>query len=199
MRKHISLIILAITVLFLAVASSQASVIVTIPDPGLDPDYIFFGRGDASVTYSGVLFSQQAALSDGSFFNVGPGFSGRPAVLSSQGQANGVANILITLPVAATDFSVNFGTFFGGDLTFLLSNGYTTTLVSIGSGYAVPDLFSYSGAAFDSVQITSPAYALNINNISYNPVSPVPEPGTGAMLGTAVLAAAGALRRRFGV
>src|SRR5271166_3896777 len=185
--------ILAIAVLSLGVASSQASTItVTIPDPS-PASYIFFGTGNASVTYSGVVFSQQAALSNGNFYNVGVLFSGDPAVLSSQAQTIGVANILVTLPTFTAAFSVNYGTFNGSAVTFALSNGFTTTLGSTGSGYVVPDFFSYSGTVFDTVQITSPDIVLNINNITYN----VPEPGTLAMLGTSVLVAAGGLRRRY--
>jgi hypothetical protein len=82
-------------------------------------------------------------------------------------------------------------------VTFALSNGQTFTQGITGSGYLTPDFFSFSGAAFNSVEITSPDFVMNINNITYNGVTTTPEPGTLVMLGTGVLAAAGSLRRRF--
>ncbi|HYW48403.1 MAG TPA: PEP-CTERM sorting domain-containing protein [Bryobacteraceae bacterium] len=152
---------------------------VTIPDPSPNAD-IFFGNGNASVTYSGVTFSTQAALSNGNFFNVGSLFSGDPAVLSSQQQTVGVANILITLPVAVTAFALNYGygTFFGSNVTFALSDGSTITQGSTGSGYSVPDFFGVtSNTPFNSVLVTSSDFVLNLNNVVYGTASTaVPEP-----------------------
>jgi hypothetical protein len=122
---------------------------VTIPDPAPDP-FIFFASG--SVTYDGVTFSQSAALSNGYLYNVESGLTG---VLSSQQQSVGDPNILITLPVAATFLSVNYGTFAGSSVTFTLSNGSTFTDPSTATGfgiYSTPDLFTSSGdGAFTSV------------------------------------------------
>ena len=137
-------------------AAANATTVV-VPDVG-GSGFQFFGNGNASVTYDGVTFSQSALLSDGNFFNVSPGFSGVPdAVVSSQEETTGSGNILITLPSAATSISIDFGTFLGGDVTFALSNGQTFT---VGSTDAVistltPDVFTYSGASFTSVQITA--------------------------------------------
>jgi hypothetical protein len=164
--------------LALSLTAAQAgTVTVTIPDPGA-ARYIYFGTGDASVTYDGVMFSQSGALSNGNFFNVGVDFSGDPAVLSSQEQSIGVANILITLPTTADSLSLNYGTFNGSDVTFTLSSGGTFTQGSTGSGYAVPDFFSVSGS-FTSVLVTSPDFVLNLNNVTY---STIPEASTWAML-----------------
>src|ERR1039457_7121426 len=90
----------ALTICLLLPASSAfaGNIDVTIRDPAPLP-YIYFGTGDASVTYSGVVFTQQAALSNGNFFIIGGLFSADPTVLSSQEQTSGVANILVTLPV----------------------------------------------------------------------------------------------------
>lgn len=187
------------TVLTLALvmgAVSAHATTVVVPDPSPQP-YIFYGTGDASVTYDGVLFTQQAALGGASLFDVGPLFSGDPAVLSSQEASYGVENILVTLPSSATSFSVEYGTFDGSAVTFALSNGQTFTQGSTGSGYLTPDFFSYSGAAYDWVEITSPDFVMNINYITYNGSTTTPEPGTLVMLGSGILAAAGGLRRRF--
>jgi len=153
---------------------------VTIPDPG-SAGYIYFGTSSASVTYSGVTFSQSSVLSDGNFYNVGSVFSGNPAVLSSQDQSFGVANILITLPKATSAFSLDYGygTFGGSSVTFLLSNGDSFTLGSTGSGYAVPDFVGAKDSTkFTSILVTTPDSVLNLNNLVYG----VPEPSTWAMM-----------------
>lgn len=193
MRKLFVLALLA-GVCLLGVTQSQASpVTVTIPDPAPNP-FIFFGSGDASVTYSGVTFTQQLALGNGELFNVGFLFSGDPAVLSSQQATVGVENILVSLPTFTTFFSVDYGTFFGSDVTFLASNGATATFASTAAGYATLDSVSYNGSPINWVLITSPDYVLNINNISYNPT---PEPGTLVLLASGLLAMGGAARRKF--
>ncbi len=190
MRKFV-VPFLAIALLFLGTASAFANTItVTFPDPG---SFVYFGSGDASVTYSGVTFSTQAALSDGNFFLVGTGFGAIPPVLSSQEQSFGVANILVTLPWYTDYFSVNYGTFDGSPVTFTASNGATGTFGSTGSGYLTPDSVQYNGSPINTVLITSPDFVLNISSVTFD----TPEPGTLAMLASGVLAAAGALRRRF--
>ena len=194
MRKLVTPV-LAITLLFLGVASSFATT-VSIPDPA-PQSFIFFGQGDATVTYSNLVFTQSGALSDGYFFNVGSLFSGVAAVLSSQQQTWGDANILITLPVLTTYFSINFGTDGGTAVSFTLSNGNSWTVPSSGNQgnlYGTPDFFSVTDTPFDSVLVTTHENDLQINNITYNNT---PEPGTLIMLGSGVLAGAGALRRRL--
>jgi len=181
-------------VLVLGVVSAHATTVV-VPDPSPEP-YIFYGMGDASVTYSGVLFTQQLALGNANLFDVGPLFSGDPAVLSSQEASVGVENILITLPNATSFFSVNYGTFDGSAVTFLLGNGDSFTQGSTGSGYLTPDFFSVTDTPFSTVLITSPDFVLNINDITYNGTS-TPEPGTLVMLGSGIIGLAGVLRRKI--
>jgi hypothetical protein len=152
---------------------------VTIPEPS-DDYYDYFGTGSGSVTYSGVLFSSSATLSNGNFFNIGTLFSEDPAVLSSQEQSTGVANILITFPVEVTGFALYYGTFNGSDVTFTLSNGDSVTQGSTGSGYAVPDFVGVTDAPFSMVLVTSPDYGMNLNDVSYS--SAVPEPAAGLLL-----------------
>ncbi len=163
-----------------AVAAHAATVVVDIPDPSPAP-FIDYGTGDASVVYGGVTFSQSAAIGDAVLFNVGPLFSGDPAVLSSQGASSGVDNILITLPVFTTSLSINYGTFNGSQVTFLLGNGASFTFGSTGSGYLTPDGIGFgSSAAFNTLLITSSDAVLNINHLTYD--SSAPEPATWAML-----------------
>jgi hypothetical protein len=91
-----------------AVPALAETVIVEIPEAG---DFELIGQGNAAVTYQGVTFSQSAALSNGNLFNVSTGFSGAPAVLSSQQQTVGIPNILISLPQFAYGVTINYGTF----------------------------------------------------------------------------------------
>jgi PEP-CTERM motif len=186
-------------VLALVLVSGIASatlVTVVVPDPSPLP-YIFYGNGDASVTYSGVMFNQFLALGNANLFDVGPLFSGDPAVLSSQEASVGVENILITFPNPTGFFSIDYGTFNGSAVTFALSNGQTFTQGSTGSGYLTPDFFTFSGTAFTSVEITSPDFVMNINNITYNSGTTVPEPDTLVMLGSGIIGLAGVLRRKI--
>lgn len=193
MRKFV--LPLLTLVLVLGVVSANATT-VTIPEP--DPDfYVFFGIGDASVTYGGVTFVQQDSIGTAALFNVGHFLSGLPAVLSSQARP-GLDNILIMLPTPTTSFSVDYGTFLGSPVTFLLSNGHSITLGSTGNNtYDTPDFFSATDTPFSSVLVTSADVVMDINNITYDGTTPTPEPGTLVMLGSGILAAAGAIRRRL--
>jgi hypothetical protein len=176
----------------LAVAHASATTVV-IPDPAPN-SYIFFGNGDASVVYDGVTFTQQAALSNGNFYNVGVLFSGDPAVLSSQQQSVGVPNILITLPTATTNFSVDFGTFNGEAVTFTIPGVTPIVEGSTGAGYSTPDVFSVQEATpFTSVLITGASDdVLNINDITFG----VPEPATWLLMLSGLGALGGVVRHR---
>jgi hypothetical protein len=181
--------------LVLGTVSANATT-VTIPDPDPEP-FIFFGTGDASVTYNGVTFVQQDSIGTAALFNVGHLLSGLPAVLSSQSRG-GLDNILIILPNATTSFSLDYGTFLGSSVTFLLSNGDSFTQGSTGNNtYDTPDFFSVTDTPFTSVLVTSADAVMDINNISYGDTTTTPEPGTLVMLGSGILAAAGTVRRRL--
>ncbi|HUD48240.1 MAG TPA: hypothetical protein VMR33_15515 [Candidatus Baltobacteraceae bacterium] len=156
----------------------------TIPDvaPG---SYVYIGQGTASVTYGGVTFSQSGTLGNGYFYNIGSGYFGNTeAVLSSQEQSIGVANILITLPSPVTAFALNlgYGTFFGGSVTFTLGNGDTFTQGSEDNvNYTTPGFAGATDTApFTTILVTTGDEGLNINNLvtADGLTSPVPEPTT---------------------
>jgi hypothetical protein len=177
--------------------SGAVSGITTVAIPEPDPDgFINFGSPNGSVTYGGVVFSANGALGDGTFFNVGHLFSGSPAVLSDQG-GSGVENILITFPTAVSAFGLNYGTFFGSDVTFS-TGADSTTQGSLGSGYDVPQfLGATSTTPFTSVLVTSPDEVMNINNVSFANAA-TPEPSFYAVLGLGLIGLAyfGIRRRR---
>jgi len=192
--RKLVLVVLAIVAILAAMPSSATTV--TIPDP--DPlAFISFGQGDASVTYSGVTFTQSSAYGNANFFNVGHLFSGDLAVLSSQEASVGPENILVSLPTTSTFFSVAFGTFNGSDVTFTLSNGATFVESSLANdGYAASEFFAVSSTPFDWVQITSPDFVLNIRDITYSTTS-TPEPGSLVLLGAGLVGMTGLLRRKL--
>jgi len=175
---------------------------VTIPDPGAGTSGLGFtliGSGNASVTYSGVIFSQSGGPLQLEFFNVGVAWSGFPAVVSSEvlatGSPTGLANILITLPGDVTGLALYYGTWFGTDVTFGLSNGDSVVLGSTTGAFSVPDFLGLTDTTpFDSVLATSPdSIGLNLNDVSYG--TAIPEPAT-CLLMAGGLAAAALLRRR---
>ena len=161
---------------------------VTIPDEY--PGTSYGNNGNGSVTYNGVNFSQNPTISNGNFFNVGPEFSlASSAVLSSQEQTVGIPNILVSLSGSYTGFSLNYGTFNVGNVTFLLSNGDSVTLGSVGNGYETSGGFFgvTDTTAFSSVLVTSAVSnpddqnILSLNNVTFG-ISAVPEPSTWAMM-----------------
>lgn len=176
-------------------AVSTTTATVTIPNP-LEDGYDYFGTGTASVQFLGVTFSTNGNLSDGNFFNVGPSYvdgDGSPAVLSSQGQSFGQSNLLITLTSPTTAFSLNYGTFDGSDVTFLLSNG--DMFVRQGPedlGYAASGFAGATASPFTWILITSDDVALNVNNLVYG----VPEPSTWTMMILGFMAIGFLVRRR---
>ncbi|MEH2614513.1 PEP-CTERM sorting domain-containing protein [Bradyrhizobium sp. AZCC 1693] len=158
-----------------------------ISDPTGSEGYDDFGSGTASVSYGGVVFATNAALGNGSFYNIGPTFSGSNGffpVLSSQQQSVGVANILITLAAPVKAFALNFDTFFGSDVTFTLSNGETLTLPSAGHAYDLKSFFGVTDdTPFKTILLTSSDPVLNLNALNFDAaVSPIPEPATWVML-----------------
>lgn len=177
-------------------AAVPAITSVSVPEPASGFDY--FGTGDGSVSYGGVVFSTSATLGDGNFFNVGFDFSGFPAALSSQAQTTGVANILITLPSSVTAFSLNFATFGGSDVSFKLSNGNSLVLSSFDTAYELTNFFGVAASSpFNSVLVTTTDTALNLNAFAFgNAVPAIPEPSTWLLMFLGFAGIAG-MRRVF--
>lgn len=158
--------------------ATQNLTTVTIPDP-TSGSTAYLGAGTASVSYQGVTFATSAAIGNGYFFLIGKGYSGVPAVLSSQGQTTGLANFRITFASAVTAFSLNYGTATGSNVLIQLSNGDQVTEASTGAGYSTPNFLGATDTtAFTSVLITTTDTTLNINTITYGTAVAVPEPGS---------------------
>jgi hypothetical protein len=173
---------------------------VTIPDPAPAGFDSFPGN---SVSYGGVTFSSDTSKYNGGFFNVGPVFSGQPAVLAAQQLDFDLVNILITFAGPVTAFSLDFGTFGGYDVTFSLSNGQTVTKPTASGVYETKNFFGATDPTpFTFVLLTSADESLFLNNVKFGVAAPaVPEASTWAMmiLGFAGIGVLAYRRRRNGL
>ncbi len=172
------------------VGQVHAATTVVVPDPA-PSSFTFFGAGDASVTYDGVVFSQSAALSNGNFFNVGVAYSGSPAVLSSQEQSTGMANILVTLPGPVKFVSIDYGTFDAGPVTFELSDGTSFSQPGTSSGYATPGIFSFVASTPITSVLVTEGNLIHIESVTY---SAVPETATWTLMIAGFVGLGAALR-----
>jgi hypothetical protein len=170
----------ALAAAFGVFATSASATTVVVPDPS--SPFIYFGKGDASVTYGGVTFSTNPALGDDYLFNVGSKFSGDPAVVSSQQAIAGhLANLLITLPYAVTSATVDFGTVNGSNVSVVLSNGVNFVVSTPSAALYLTSAFNMGGATpFDTIELTSTDVGVNVESITFN--GAVPEPATWLML-----------------
>jgi len=83
-------------------AATASYMTVTIPNPSSVSGFDSFAGN--SVSYSGVTFSSDTTKYNGGFFNVGPVFSGQPAVIAAQQLDFDLVNILITFAGPVTAF-----------------------------------------------------------------------------------------------
>jgi hypothetical protein len=181
-------------------AATASFTTVTIPDPSSPAGFDSFPGG--SVSYGSVTFSSDLTKYNGAFFNVGPVFSSQPAVLSAQQLGFDLVNILITFAGPVTAFSLDFGTFGGYDVTFLLSNGQTATKTTTAGVYETKNFFGATDSTpFTFVLLTSADESVFLNNVKFGAaVAAVPEPSTWALiiLGFAGVGALAYRRRRKG-
>jgi hypothetical protein len=179
-------------------AATASYTTVAIPNPSSASGFDSFA-GD-SVSYGGVTFSSDLTKYNGGFFNVGPVFSSQPAVLAAQQLDFDLVNILITFAGPVTAFSLDFGTFGGYDVNFVLSNGQTVTKTTTAGVFETKNFFGATDSTpFTTVLLTSADESLFLNNVKVGAaVSAVPEASTWAMLlfGFAGLAFVGYRRTR---
>jgi hypothetical protein len=155
---------------------------VTIPNPSSVSGFDSFAGN--SVSYSGVTFSSDTTQYNGSFFNVGPVYTGQPAVLAAQQLDFDLVNILITFAGPVTAFALDFGTFGSYDVSFFLSNGDTFTKLSAPGVYETKNFFGATDSTpFTFVLLTSADESLFLKNVKFGAaVAAVPEASTWAML-----------------
>lgn len=173
-------------------AATSGIVQVTFPSPTIFNQ--FLGSAPKSVTFSGIEFT----ISTGNLFNLS-------AALSNQQSLSPYA-LLITFPEPVTAFSINYGSYYGNDFTFTLSNGDSFTQGSTANGWAnylTPDFFGVTDSSFSSVLITNPnnyylgVDALNVRAPAYGEAgSAAPEPATAGLLLLGTVAMGMALRRK---
>jgi len=159
-----------------------------------------FGPG-ANTTVGGVNFAVGAAGTDNIFFILGDGYYGYPtSTISLQPETfNDPADLLITLPGTVTALGFDFGNLFGdGTATITLSDGSVQTVTAPAStGLAFFGVTAPGG--LNSVEITVPdTFGLQLADLSYGTAAATPEPGSFLLLGSGVLALAGAMRRKIG-
>ncbi|QJU59878.1 PEPxxWA-CTERM sorting domain-containing protein [Sphingomonas sp. AP4-R1] len=191
---------LALTTALVALASLAASAgqaatfTVTIPDATT-----FHGKGDASVTYDGVIFSTSSALGGAALFTVGSDADAVPPIISAQQSYTGIPNILMTLPEMAVSVTLSYGTLLHNPVTFLLSDGRSFVQDSTSLAYRVTDVFSATGS-IRSILFTTTDPTLNIGAITYTTAEATnaPEPATWAMfIGGFGLVGTGMRRQRL--
>jgi len=163
-------------------AATASYMTVTIPNPSSVSGFDSFAGN--SVSYSGVTFSSDTTKYNGGFFNVGPVFSGQPAVIAAQQLDFDLVNILITFAGPVTAFSLDFGTFGSYDVTFLLSNGDTFTKSTASGVYETKNFIGATDSTpFTFVLLTSADESLFLKNVKFGTaVAAVPEASTWAML-----------------
>lgn len=165
-----------------------------LPPPSGSSD--FLGTGDVSVSYAGVNFLTNSAIGTRNVYLI----SGSPITFSAQANNTGLANILITFPVEVRGFAFRYGSFFGDDFNFALSNGDSASLPSGGGSYSLPRFVGItSDTSFQSVLVTTSDNGIVLGDVSYAlSLSSVPEPSalSLAAVGLVSVGVGGLLRQR---
>lgn len=214
--------VLVLAAAVLAIATMQplaTATTVTFGGTAPSPDGIFstvpgvttvdFNSGSAPAWYS---LSGDAQVANGSTTNVFKAPTGDTSDFLTTGSTSAAG--AVSIDVTAVSSTVNyFGLHWGSldaynTIVFSLSDGSTqsytgTQIAALGGletdGDSSPyvNFFADAGLYFTGINLTSNGYAFESDNHAFGSASPIPEPSTLSMLGSAALAlGVGLFRRR---
>jgi PEP-CTERM motif len=142
-----------------------------------------FQNYPAGLTQGGITFTTSAPninVTSAAYYAPTPIYSG-DFITNSYPPGGTVDTLTITLGAAVTAFGLDFTTPYGSDASFTLSNGFTTSVGTVGFGPAQFEGF-ISTSPFDTITLSVPSpdgyFVVDVTTA----VAAVPEPSTWAML-----------------